>query len=528
MIKNNQYIVIGSGPSGVSCATALLKKKNIKVLMLDTGYELEKDLELEAKKLYKIDHSKWPKETFNTKPDLYYKGVPLKKLFGSNFTYQISQPYTYKFKKEIGIRPSFAKGGFSNIWGGAIMPSYKNDILDWPISFKKLKPYYKKVVKLFDITGQKDSLSKYFPTFKNKLTKLNLSEQGEAIYKFLNKNEKKLKKKGFFFGRSRLAFNKKKYGGHKDGCIYCGLCLTGCPKNIIYSSVSTLQNLKKNKNFEYLPGITVTSLKENNSKVLINAFENKSKEKISLSGQKVFVGAGVLQTTSIIANTLKLKEHKFEIKDKSLIYLPLLFKKSFSKIYNQETNTLSQIFFEIMDKKITKKFIHGQLYLYNKLYDREINKYLLPLKLLIPKIIEKLVSRLTVLQIYLHSDYSSKLIFHYNSTKPHEIVLEEIRNNKTDDVVKKILQKIKQNRKITGLYPLIFYKKLATAGHSYHSGGTMPMERIKTKEISTDLLGRPNNLKRIHCIDASILPSIPATTITLTIMANAYRIGSES
>ena len=115
------------------------------------------------------------------------------------------------------------------------MPSYKNDILDWPISFKKLKPYYKKVVKLFDITGQKDSLSKYFPTFKNKLTKLNLSEQGEAIYKFLNKNEKKLKKKGFFFGRSRLAFNKKKYGGHKDGCIYCGLWLKGCQKNIIYS-----------------------------------------------------------------------------------------------------------------------------------------------------------------------------------------------------------------------------------------------------------------------------------------------------
>jgi len=62
MIKNNQYIVIGSGPSGVSCATALLKKKNVKVLMLDTGYELEKDLELEAKKLYKIDYKKWPKK----------------------------------------------------------------------------------------------------------------------------------------------------------------------------------------------------------------------------------------------------------------------------------------------------------------------------------------------------------------------------------------------------------------------------------------------------------------------------------
>ena len=41
--------------------------------MLDTGYELEKDLELEAKELYKIDHRKWPKKIFNIKPDLYYK-----------------------------------------------------------------------------------------------------------------------------------------------------------------------------------------------------------------------------------------------------------------------------------------------------------------------------------------------------------------------------------------------------------------------------------------------------------------------
>ena len=45
---------------------------------------------------------------------------------------------------------------------------------------------------------------------------------------------------------------------------------------------------------------------------------------------------------------------------------------------------------------------------------------------------------------------------------------------------------------------------------------------------SSDILGRPNNLKRIHCIDASVLPSIPSTTVTLTVMANAFRIGSKA
>ena len=67
------------------------------------------------------------------------------------------------------------------------MPFYKNDILDWPLSFKKLEKYYKEVVKIFNISGQKDNLSKYFPLFKKNLFNLNFSEQGNVIYKFLKK-----------------------------------------------------------------------------------------------------------------------------------------------------------------------------------------------------------------------------------------------------------------------------------------------------------------------------------------------------
>ena len=32
----------------------------------------------------------------------------------------------------------------------------------------------------------------------------------------------------------------------------------------------------------------------------------------------------------------------------------------------------------------------------------------------------------------------------------------------------------------------------------------------------------------IHLVDASVFPTVPATTFTLTIMANAHRIASES
>jgi choline dehydrogenase-like flavoprotein len=46
--------------------------------------------------------------------------------------------------------------------------------------------------------------------------------------------------------------------------------------------------------------------------------------------------------------------------------------------------------------------------------------------------------------------------------------------------------------------------------------------------FQTDTLGRPAGLQRVHLVDASVLPAVPATTITLSVMANAHRIASKA
>jgi choline dehydrogenase-like flavoprotein len=42
------------------------------------------------------------------------------------------------------------------------------------------------------------------------------------------------------------------------------------------------------------------------------------------------------------------------------------------------------------------------------------------------------------------------------------------------------------------------------------------------------VLGRIGDFRNVHLIDGSVLPSVPSTTFTLTVMANAHRIVSES
>jgi choline dehydrogenase-like flavoprotein len=65
-------------------------------------------------------------------------------------------------------------------------------------------------------------------------------------------------------------------------------------------------------------------------------------------------------------------------------------------------------------------------------------------------------------------------------------------------------------------------------GAGNHVGGSFPMAKSPRTKFETDILGRPRGLYRVHIIDSSIFPSIPATTVLLPIMANADRIATQT
>ena len=75
--------------------------------------------------------------------------------------------------------------------------------------------------------------------------------------------------------------------------------------------------------------------------------------------------------------------------------------------------------------------------------------------------------------------------------------------------------------------PLFPGLKFPDPGASYHSGGSFPMS-AQPVGSQTDTLGRFVEHPRLHIVDASVLPSIPATTVTFTVMANSHRIATAA
>jgi choline dehydrogenase-like flavoprotein len=140
----------------------------------------------------------------------------------------------------------------------------------------------------------------------------------------------------------------------------------------------------------------------------------------------------------------------------------------------------------------------------------------------------QLEERLLVVQGYLHSDESATIEMQLKRDGEKDFLqLEAKPNPATRVVVKKVLGELLKQFRALGGIPILPMLQIAEPGRGFHSGGSIPM-RAQPKDFESDLLGRPNGWKNVHIVDASVLPSVPATTITFSVMANAYRIGWET
>jgi hypothetical protein len=92
----------------------------------------------------------------------------------------------------------------------------------------------------------------------------------------------------------------------------------------------------------------------------------------------------------------------------------------------------------------------------------------------------------------------------------------------------RVLARVMRAARHLDMYPALPVIRLAPVGKSYHWGGSFPHSDSPKGEYASDVLGRVGPWSRIHVVDGSVLPSIPATTFTLTVMANAHRIASAA
>lgn len=520
--------VIGSGPSGVSAAAALLRKGR-EVTMLDAGLELEPDREALLRRMAQQDAAEWePQAVASIKENMQSgaSGILLKYAYGSDFPYRETDLHAPREAKGVGLLPSMAKGGLSNVWGAAVLPYLQEEFDGWPVTRDEMEPHYRSVLGFMKLTAGRDDLEERFPLYCDDCAPVRPSAQAESFLEDLRKGSELLKRRGFLFGYSRIAVSAR--NGHGRECAACGLCMYGCPYGLIYNSASTLDELRADPRFKYVRGVVVDKFSESAGGVEIAAHSREGGERLSFKASRVYVAAGVLASTRMLLESSRAYGRALVLKDSQYFLLPLLRYKPSPEVFGERLHTLSQAFVELFDPQVSEKSIHLQVYTYNELYRQAIQTSLGTAYRPLRFASDAFLRRFLLIQGFLHSDLSATVEIKLREPRgdsPGTLLLEARENARTAGVLKQVVAKLRRNRSLLRGVPVSPLMKVGDAGRSFHAGGTLPMRR-EPREFETDTLGRPHGFSRVHLVDSSVFPTINASPITFTVMANAHRIAS--
>ncbi len=506
-------VVIGSGPSGVAAAHALLAR-GVEVTVVDGGEVLEPHRAAQVDALRAIAPPWTTQQLDGLRGNLSAsrRGIAQKRAFGSDFVYRGVD--FIRAGADIHWSASHATGGLSHVWGAAVLPWAEADLAGWPITRAALFDREASLREIVPMIGAQDDLDAQHPWAVAPDAALPLSRPMRQLLGHWQDNRAHLQHNGWRFGSARLAVDLKT-------CVRCGLCLHGCPRGSIWTASAVLQRWVREGRVRHLPGLQVQVLRQHDDAIEVQALDRRSGEPVQLTADRVFLAAGTLASAWILARTFG-RAHT-RLLTSQYFLAPFLPEQAARGALAEAELTLAQAFLQVTPDG-SQHAANLQFYGPNDVHEAAIARTWGPLARLLRPVTTRAADRLLSLQGYLHSADSpgidARLV-------DGQLQLAAVAHAGSARLVEALCRQLHRDRAALGgrlLRPLL---RVGAAGEGAHVGGGWPMA-AQPEAGQTDVLGRPPGWPRLHVVDASVLPSVAAATFTWTAMNNAARIAHEA
>jgi|SRR5579875_298983 len=519
--------IVGSGPAAAAAVLALREDSRLEIEVLDVGLRLE---DSRAALLEGVKDSRprdWPLEArreLSKHPVAEVEGeLPLKQIFGSDFPFrdggQLSRLAVERGGNARAVSGAF--GGFSNAWGAQVMPFSRPTLDAWPVGYDAMEPHYRAMLEHIPFSGRDDDYSEWFPPLAAMQPLPRLAPASTEVLRRYAARRRVVRRLGVTVGAARLALRSRE-------CIECGLCLTGCPYGLIYSSSQTLAPLIAAGEIAYRGGLLVLRVGEDDLGCWIEARDLASGERERLRTDRVLLACGGLGTTRVALGSIRADVRSARLKESVQLVLPFVSARGHADPRGQPSFTLNQfnMLIEYGRRGLDLAQIH--LYPYNPGFEDALPSALATSETTRAAILRRVSAGLG----YLPSWSSPSIEVKVGAATPDglpEVRLASERNPATRGALARVIARMLAVAPALDLWPIVPALSISGAAKSYHFGGSFPHVRGRPAAgaLETDELGRPAEWRRVHLIDASVFPSIAATTFTLSVMANAHRIAQR-
>jgi choline dehydrogenase-like flavoprotein len=526
--------VIGSGVSGTAAVRALVER-GLRPTILDVGETLDPRRQAAVARLRDIPPDQWPREDdalIRQNATVGTGELPKKVHFGSDYIYASDRPFA-PLRSLVSTRapyPTFAKGGFSNIWGAAVLPTAACDMADWPLSHGEMEPHFRRIAQLLPICGGEGTLEQAFPAYKSPLGSLDPGPQGQALLEDLKRAEPRLSGLDALYGKARLAIHTEEADGGVLPCSGSGECFVGCVRGSIYSTLPMIERLVRDERAAYRPNLFVEALREDAGRVVLDIVDTGSGAHSALSFDAVFVAAGPINTTRLMLQSRCMYDQEILLKESQKFVIPMVRARAAKTAVEEPSVTLASAFIEVKVPSLSDHWIHIQVIPMNRMVieGSRLPGTLHPIGRTLWK---PILRRVMLAWCGMHSDHSSHVALRLRRDGPQGRDIVELDLRVSEEARQAARRAARALLGKGWAFQTLFCHwmiKYSNPGSGTHCGSAFPMRRTPSQPLDSDVLGRPFGWSRIFIVDSSVLPSIPGTTLAFTTMANADRIATSA
>jgi len=536
--------VIGSGPTGMAAASALLAH-GAAVEVFDVGYDAETSSAELGRKLRAGSQSPALLRELRRSGPRAQRGLlaavrvllgrrPPPKMvektrLGSDFTFR-------GVDRQIpldgaAVPRSLARGGLSNVWGAACYALRSEDYARWPVPKAEMAAHYRAAASLLSLEEARDDLAAAYPVYTAQApTAPIVSRTAATLLGRWERNAAELHRLGVHFGRARTAVRRRDevspevateadLEAGRVGCQRCGLCLWGCPWDAIYRSTRTLATLRTAPGFTYRPGFLVRRVRESEGGSFLEGTESVGPY------DAIFLAAGALSSLRIAAESVGAYDLPRPVLDNNMHLLPSVRVRADSADGAGGAFGLSEAVMSFSGRAVGGQAVHVQLYSYGEILAQGLRASLAWLPAALTHVPMAMLDRVLVAFVYLHSDDSMQATASVVPGPEGSRIRLDEKHPGNGAVLRRTVDLLRRHRRAFGFLPVALLQNSPVLGFSGHLCGTLPMRR-EPGPLDTHVDGRLGSTRALYVVDASTFPVLPAQNPTYTAMANAHRIAT--
>lgn len=509
-------IVIGSGPAGVSVSFPLLEAGK-KVLMVDGGRTANVPLPDQPYLAARTgDQDQWRWFSGDARAAVtVVKGSPKLRVPTQQFAFDGFCQANRIETRDFNATGSLAAGGLSNAWGCGVASLSDSELDSFPAPAQEMRSSYATIANRIGISGRSnDDLSAYFGLDEWSQAPIALDANHQYLVQCYQRKKALLSEHGFLMGRSRVAVLTEGKDG-RESCDLSANCLWGCHRGSTWSAAQDLEKLKLFPGFEYQPGVVIEKVSADGG--LNRVLGTRTGQGFSAKARQVLLAAGTLATTAIVLRTTNNTTRRPLQNCPNaafLLWLPRHLGAARVQAFG-----LGQLSFTLALAENETAF--GSTFNTTGLPVAEFLRAVPFNKRSGINLLRGLLSSCVVANVFLPGHYSTSTM---TLKEDGAVLINGGFKAGLPATFQQVQKRLRAAFARLGAYMIPGSFTPGETGSDIHYAATLPM-REHPDEGETGPLGELPGLPGVHVVDGACLPVLSEKSHTLTIMANADRIG---